>query len=211
MPLLFLLLVHWEPPDFAKYGLLTSSRFSIICVAGIIFFGYLQVAHTLNTFLSGTNFDSRLEIKRFLIKIPDWQSKVLVTENVLAEITRGPDPRDFKNLRKEVLLQDHNEACADVVVLSSSSYSMEVARQRLMQCRRPGQTSFLVTISPFTSNYHPQEKRHWSALLSLGTLEDTKRVGYGPIYWVGIYSSFIVTSLDRDLCYEIQGCKSITF
>jgi hypothetical protein len=211
IPLLVLFLVQWEPPKFERHGFLESSRVQTICVAGILLMGGLQLSQTLSTFVSGTNFDSRLEIKKLLIKIPDWQSSIVVTENVLAEITRGPDPNNFKNLRKKVLLDDRDQACADIVVLSSTSYSSSVARQRLMRCSKPGQTNFLVTISPFTSNHLPQGKRHWSALLSLGTLEDVNRVGYGPIYWVGIDSSSSAISPDRDLCSKVQGCKLTKF
>lgn len=211
VPLLCLLLVQWELPKFARYRFFNSPNFRRICVYAIYLVGILQAVQTLDSLASKTSFDSRLEVKEFLVKFPDWQNRVLVTEHVLAEITRGPEPHDYDNLKSKVLLDDRKQSCADILILSSTSYSKKNAQERILKCSKVEQTNYFITISPFSKNHIPQDKRLWSALLSLGTSEDAHRLGYGPIYWIGVYANQATFSSDVELCFKIEGCKFSRF
>jgi hypothetical protein len=207
IPLLVSLFIDCEIPKFKLYSFLASPRVQSGFVFTIFLIGIFQGTQTISNFISITNFDSRLELKKFLLMVPEWRSDILVTDNVLAEITRGPDPSDYNSLRKEILLDDRNQICSGLLILSSTSYSREKAFERLIKCKKAEMPSFLVTISPFASNNVPQGKKHWSALLSLGTPEDVNRLGYGPIYWIGIYRDLSGTSFEGDLCSKNKGCK----
>ena len=211
IPLVFSLMMDLELPKSEKNGFLINQKVRAGCFSIVLLVGGLQATRTAGDFIANSNFDSRQEVKKFILKFPDWTSSILVTDNVLAEITRGPDPRDYTSLRKEVFLGDRNQACAGVLVLSSTSYSRDEAQKRLLECKRVGTINYLVTISPFNSSQLPQGKKHWRALLSLGTSEDVNRIGYGPVYWVGVYRDFNGSTSDPDLCSNIKGCKFSRF